>query len=110
MKIVRANPDDASALSAIAWTAKAFWGYPAHWMEQWREQLKITPDFIATNETFTANLDRRRVALPRASTGRGLAPEHLWFCRSESAAELDVLNNCTRGRTGRRTGGGLPND
>ena len=79
MKIVRAKPGDAPALSAIAWAAKSHWGYPAHWMEQWREQLTITRDFIAENETFAATIERQTVAfhalLPTPET---LRLEHLW--------------------------------
>ena len=44
-------------LTAIAWAAKANWGYPADWMEQWRVELTITPEFIAENATFLADLD-----------------------------------------------------
>jgi hypothetical protein len=48
--IIRVKPSEAATLSAIAWAAKAFWNYPSDWMEQWREQLTITPTFIAENE------------------------------------------------------------
>lgn len=54
VRIVRADPEDHVALSAIARAAKAHWGYPAHWLEQWREELTITAVFIAENETFKA--------------------------------------------------------
>ncbi|HEY3601246.1 MAG TPA: hypothetical protein VGK72_04765, partial [Chthoniobacterales bacterium] len=57
VRIVRAQPADAPALSAVAWAAKAHWGYPAFWLEQWRNQLTITADFIATNEIFAAVTD-----------------------------------------------------
>ncbi len=61
MQIVRAEISDAAALSAIAWAAKAHWGYPPHWMEEWRDLLTITPGFIARNETFAALIDRQPV-------------------------------------------------
>ena len=79
MEIVRANPGDAPALSAIAWAAKSLWGYPPHWMEQWRNQLTITPDFIAENETFAAVADRQQVAFHALlPTPDALRLEHLW--------------------------------
>jgi GNAT superfamily N-acetyltransferase len=79
VQLVRAHPSDASTLSTIAWASKANWGYPAHWMEQWRKQLTITPQFIATNETFATLRDGRLIAfhalLEAAETFR---LEHLW--------------------------------
>ncbi|HSU85676.1 MAG TPA: hypothetical protein VLI42_02995, partial [Chthoniobacterales bacterium] len=57
MQIIRARKGDASTLSAIAWAAKGLWGYPPQWMEQWRSQLAITPEFVSKNPTFTAILD-----------------------------------------------------
>ncbi|HEY3662329.1 MAG TPA: GNAT family N-acetyltransferase [Chthoniobacterales bacterium] len=77
--MVRAKPDDASILSAIAWAAKALWGYPSHWMEQWREQLTITPEFIARHDTFIGLLEQQPVgfhALVERQDAINL--EHLW--------------------------------
>jgi len=77
--IFRAKPSEAATLSGIAWAAKAFWNYPSDWMEHWREQLTITPIFIAENEAFAAIIDRQTVAfhalLQRANV---LRLEHLW--------------------------------
>lgn len=79
MQIIRANPSDAKTLSAIAWAAKAHWGYPAHWMEQWRDQLTITPEFIGANETFAATIDGQIVAFHALlETAEDLRLEHLW--------------------------------
>ncbi|MEP7248910.1 MAG: GNAT family N-acetyltransferase [Spartobacteria bacterium] len=80
MTIVRAQPSDGPHLSAIAWEAKAHWGYPPAWMEAWREQLTITPQFIAAHETFAAVLDGQAIgfaALGAADAARCL--EHLWI-------------------------------
>ncbi len=79
MQIVRAQPSDAPALSAIAWAAKAHWGYPTAWMEEWREQLTITPQFIAAHETFAAIVVEQVIgfaALGKAGETQRL--EHLW--------------------------------
>jgi GNAT superfamily N-acetyltransferase len=79
VQIIRAQPSDAATLSAIAWAAKAFWGYPSHWMEQWRKQLTIIPDFIAQNETFAAVIDGQIVAFHALlPTADALWLEHLW--------------------------------
>ena len=79
MNIVRAEPSAAATLSAIASAAKAFWGYPPDWMARWREQLTITPDFIAENETFAAIVNRQTVAFyALRQKADVLQLEHLW--------------------------------
>ena len=79
VQIIRAHSPDAPTLSAIAWAAKAHWGYPAHWMEQWRDQLTITPEFIAANETFVAVINGRMIAFHALlETVETLCLEHLW--------------------------------
>ena len=42
MLLIRnAEPDEASTLTAIALAAKASWGYPPRWLDQWRQELTI---------------------------------------------------------------------
>jgi predicted N-acetyltransferase YhbS len=43
LAIRTAVSSEASVLSAIAREAKATWGYPTGWLEQWREALTISP-------------------------------------------------------------------
>lgn len=65
--------------SAIAWAAKSHWGYPPAWMEQWRGDLTITPEFIAENDTFLADSGGQTVgfhALVEEPNSWRL--EHLW--------------------------------
>jgi GNAT superfamily N-acetyltransferase len=79
LEIVRAKPSDASTLSAIARVAKAHWGYPARWLDEWRELLTITPEFIAANETFAAVSEGRIVGFHALHEADGtLRLEHLW--------------------------------
>ena len=79
MQIIRAQPSEAATLSAIAWAAKASWDYPSDWMQQWREQLTITPIFIAENETFGAIINRQTVAFHAlVQSADVLRLEHLW--------------------------------
>ena len=61
MKIVRAMPEDAAALTEIAHAAKRHWGYPENWIAAWRDVLTMCPEFIATNVAFTAIDEARAV-------------------------------------------------
>jgi GNAT superfamily N-acetyltransferase len=61
MQILRANPNDAAVLTAIAFAAKRHWGYPDKWIESWRNVLTITPEFIVSHETYAAVVDDRSV-------------------------------------------------
>lgn len=59
MQIIRAGPEDAAALTAIAFAAKRHWGYPERWIESWRELLTVSPEFIVGHETYAAIADKR---------------------------------------------------
>lgn len=49
-------------------------------MEEWRELLTITPEFIAGNETFAAIIDNRIVGFDALHEAGGhLRLEHLWI-------------------------------
>jgi GNAT superfamily N-acetyltransferase len=61
MRIVQAKPDDAAALTEIAFAAKRHWGYPERWIEGWRDVLTVRPEFIASHETYAAILSSRTV-------------------------------------------------
>ena len=54
MNIRRAQASDAAELTRIAHEAKRHWGYPERWIELWRDDLTLTPDFIAGNEVYLA--------------------------------------------------------
>ena len=84
MQIRRAQTSEADALSLVAQKAKAYWGYPASWLEQWRELLTITPEFIAQNETWLAGEDRRSLGFYALRWhGTELRLEHLWVLPNE---------------------------
>jgi ribosomal protein S18 acetylase RimI-like enzyme len=61
MEIHRAKPEDAVALTEIAFAAKRHWGYPEQWIQRWKDVLTIQPEFIARNETYVAFLDGQPV-------------------------------------------------
>ena len=55
-------PDEADVLSKIAFSAKAHWGYPDHWMEIWKPQLTFSSDYFAGLESWAAEMDDAPVA------------------------------------------------
>jgi len=79
MEIHRAKPEDALALTEIAFAAKRHWGYPEHWIQRWRDVLTIHPEFIARNETYVAVLEGQAVGFYALVYGNDrVSLEHLW--------------------------------
>ena len=62
LKIRRAGPEDAEALSQIAFAAKAYWGYPARWLQIWKPQLTFDSTTLEENEGWGAEKDGIPVA------------------------------------------------
>ena len=80
MTIIRAKPEDADALTAIAHAAKRHWGYPGRWLESWRDILTMRPEFIAANIAYTAIENGRAVGFYVLTTEEdGLHLDHLWI-------------------------------
>lgn len=82
MKIRRAVPGDARALTAVSHAAKRHWDYPESWLLLWREQLTITPAYLRDNEVHAAEdgCGTEPFAFyALARTGdEGLVLDHLW--------------------------------
>lgn len=79
MQIVRAGPEDAAVLTAIAFAAKRHWGYPERWIELWRSILTVHPEFVASHETWAAVLDGRITGFYALGEKDGRADLlHLW--------------------------------
>jgi len=77
--IRRARPSQAEALSRLAYEAKASWGYPAEWMAAWRDELTITPEYVASHEVFIAVTDVSLAGLVALEASEGGATlEHVW--------------------------------
>lgn len=55
--IRHARAAEAAELSALAHASKASWGYPARWLEMWREALTITPGYIEAHAVHVAASD-----------------------------------------------------
>ncbi len=80
IQIRRARPDEAEVLTEIAHAAKRHWGYPENWIEHWRADLTITPEFVARNEMYVAVIDEEVVGCCAIVLSDGLAElEHLWI-------------------------------
>ena len=80
MQLLRAVPEDAPHLTAIAFAAKRHWGYPETWIQHWRDALTITPDYIAANPTFVV-ADERGETLGFAALRKEAGEwwiDHLW--------------------------------
>ena len=54
LQIRRAFPEEATALSEIAFAAKAHWGYPERWLEIWKPQLTFSPEYFKQYESWVA--------------------------------------------------------
>jgi GNAT superfamily N-acetyltransferase len=61
-RIRTACPEDAAALSDLVFRAKAFWGYPKEWMEEWRDELRVTSEYVAQNRVVVAEVDHTLLA------------------------------------------------
>jgi ribosomal protein S18 acetylase RimI-like enzyme len=55
--IRRVLTGEAAILSQIAFAAKAYWGYPARWMEIWRPQLTFSSQYFEENESWVAEYE-----------------------------------------------------
>jgi GNAT superfamily N-acetyltransferase len=80
VEIRRANPEEAGVLTEIAHAAKRHWGYPENWIQHWKADLTITPEFISQNEMFVALREEAVVgccAIVLSESGAEL--EHMWI-------------------------------
>jgi GNAT superfamily N-acetyltransferase len=57
--IRRAIPDEAPILTSIALSSKAVWGYDDDFIEQCREELTLTPEYVFSHEVYVAEADQQ---------------------------------------------------
>ncbi len=61
MNILPVKPEQANQLTQIVLSAKAYWGYPEHWMEIWTPQLTFTPKYFEENESWVAEDENKQI-------------------------------------------------
>ena len=80
LEIRRATPDEADALTRLAHLAKRHWNYPAEWIDSWKGELTITPEFISDHEVFVAVCDQVIAGCCALVIKDTLAEiEHMWI-------------------------------
>ena len=73
------TPKEADALTHIALSAKAHWGYPDPWMEIWMPQFTFSPEYFEENESWLAVDNARPIAFYTLQEKNGNAwIENLW--------------------------------
>jgi GNAT superfamily N-acetyltransferase len=82
MQIVRAKPENADALTEIAFAAKRHWGYPERWIQNWSDSLTVTPELVLRNPTFSARENGRALGFYSLTTGPRPDLNHLWVVPS----------------------------
>lgn len=77
--IRRAQPEDSDVLTRIAHAAKGYWGYPQSWIEAWKADLTLAPEFIRANEVNCAIIGDEIAGLYALSfEGNRAELEHMW--------------------------------
>lgn len=77
--IRRATVDDSARATELAQTAKAHWGYPAEWLDAWRDDLTMTSEMIDRHATFVASLDGEIVGVCQLQQSDDHTMlEHVW--------------------------------
>jgi GNAT superfamily N-acetyltransferase len=89
IEIRRANPDHAEILTQIAHTAKRHWGYPERWIEAWKDELTLTPGFIAANPVYGAFEGEAPLGFYALQLGDSTAAlEHMWVLPDHLGNEI----------------------
>ena len=71
--------EEANVLTQIAFDAKAYWGYPEHWIKHWEADLTISPEFISDNHVYVAEADGEiRGFYALCVSGEKAELEHMW--------------------------------
>ena len=80
IEIRKATSDEADALTTLAHLAKRHWNYPAEWIDYWKAELTITPEFIRDHQVFVAVIDQAIAGCCALVISDALAEiEHMWI-------------------------------
>jgi|SRR5436190_13658200 len=84
MQIIRAQPQDAGALTQIAHAAKRHWNYRENWIQKWEDVLTLRPEVIAENPAYCAIDEGRPIGFYVLTSEAGkLHLDHLWILPNE---------------------------
>jgi predicted N-acetyltransferase YhbS len=79
IEIRRATSSDSARATELARIAKAHWGYPAEWLDSWRDELSITEREIERHATFVASIGDEVVGICQLQEGDiGAVLENVW--------------------------------
>lgn len=79
IEIRRATPSDSMRATELARTAKAHWGYPAEWLDAWRDDLVVTAEGIERHATFVASIEGEVVGVCQLQQSDDHTMlEHVW--------------------------------
>jgi ribosomal protein S18 acetylase RimI-like enzyme len=77
--IRRARSSEAGELTQLARAAKASWGYPAEWLDAWRDDLTITAEYVTQHQVFVADTGDGLAGVAALERVGGEAVlEHVW--------------------------------
>lgn len=114
IRIRPGRPDEAAALTEIAFAAKRHWGYPESWIDLWRDDLTVLPQYIDDNIVYVAEKCRESIGfvaldiidveaevdhlwvLPAhmgKGVGRQLMHSALRYCRSTAVESVRVVSD-----------------
>jgi GNAT superfamily N-acetyltransferase len=71
IEIRSAEAVEASELTAIAFAAKRYWGYPEAWIDLWADELSVDNKYIEKNRVFVATDGTRTLGWCAVSEDRG---------------------------------------
>jgi len=99
--VIPADPSDHPRLSEIALESKRHWGYPEEWINEWKDVLTITSDYILANKVFKLidtgdNSICGFCALELNLRKEEVEIEHLWLLSSYIGQDLGkyLLQSC----------------
>lgn len=76
---IKATPNDARQLSEIAFESKRNWGYPNEWMQLWKNELTLTPDYILGNQVVKIFDNRELIGFFSIIESELIELDHLWL-------------------------------